>query len=572
MDSPAFDLIVRNGTIVDGSGGAPFAGDVAIRAGKIVSVGTVLEDGVEEFDAAGRIVAPGFVDIHTHYDGQVTWENRLSPSSGHGVTTVVMGNCGVGFAPCRAGDHDRLINVMEGVEDIPEVVMKAGIPWTWETFPEFLDLLETRACDVDFATQVPHSALRVYVMGERGADLEPPTDADLDQMTALVAEAVEAGALGVSTSRSINHRRADGRPAPSVTTEEDELQALARGLQATGAGVFQIIPNPTADPVAEFGVIRRLAETSARPVSFSLMDWPGMPMAWRTYLDEMEQARKDGLTIRAQAYPRPIGALFGLDLSYHSFVHSASFQPFRYLPLAEKISAMRDPELRAKLLNELPVIPHPAINEMIRRFDGMYLLTDPPVYDPPPGHSIAARAEMKGVAPLEYVYDLMIETEGRAIFYYPGANFTDNSLDHVREMITHDDAIMGLGDGGAHYGIICDSSFPTFTLAHWVRDAPASERLDLPWAIAALSRKTALAVGLADRGLIAPGCKADINVIDMDRLRLRAPHPVRDLPGNGRRLIQEAEGYAATIVSGQITYRDGKATGALPGKLVRRGA
>lgn len=566
-----FDIVIRNGTVLDGTGEARFAADVAISGDRIVQVGEVAGRGREEIDARGRIVTPGFVDIHTHFDGQITWEERLLPSSGHGITTVVMGNCGVGFAPCRPADRERLVSVMEGVEDIPEIVMTTGIPWKWETFPEYMDFLATRRSDVDFATQVPHSAVRVYTMGERGAELEPPTADDLDRMADLVEEGVRAGALGVSTSRSLTHRRADGVLAPSVPSEHVELEALARGLARSGRGVYQLIPNNEGTPDGEFALIRRLAEVSGRPVSYSLQDWPHKPGDWRTYLALNAAARADGLDIRAQTFPRPIGALFGLDLSFHPFVLSPSFQPIRDLPLAEKVAAMRDPELRARLIVEGPTVPHAMMNASVQRFERMYPMSEAPCYLPALADSVAARAAAQGVDPRELAYDIMMESDGKAIFYIPAANFTDNSLANVREMMTDDNAVFGLGDGGAHYGVVCDASHPTFTLSYWARDVERDQRLSLEWAVAGLSRKSAQTVGLTDRGIIAPGYKADINVIDMDRLALGRPEPKHDLPANGRRLFQPASGYDVTIVSGEVTYRDGVATDALPGRLVRGG-
>jgi N-acyl-D-amino-acid deacylase len=564
------DIIIRGGTVHDGEGGAPRIADVAIRDGLIVAVGAVEGRGAEEIDATGLLVTPGFVDLHTHYDGQATWENRLAPSSGHGVTSVVMGNCGVGFAPCKPEQRDILISVMEGVEDVPEVVMAEGLPWNWETFPEYLDALEARRLDVDVAAQLPHSALRVFVMGERAAGFEPPTAEDLARMRALTAEAVRAGALGVSTSRNMMHRTKAGALAPSLFSEEDELLALAQGLRDANAGVYQIIPRVTGDAVEEFGLIRRIAEAAGRPVSYSLLQMPtGKPGAWRDSLDALGAAAADGLSILAQVAPRPVGMLYGLDLSFHPFALHPSFRPLLDLPLADKVQALRDPALRAQLLSETPQDTNPVSVKTVQAFRFAYPMGDPPVYDPKAEDRIDRRAAALGLSPEEYAYDLLLENGGKAIFYQPGANYRDGNLDAVREMLGHPQAIVGLADGGAHYGMICDASFPTYFLLRWARDAAEGERIDMARAIAALTSRPADAVGLSDRGRLAVGYKADVNVIDLAGLDLHSPTVAHDLPAGGRRLSQTADGYVATIVSGAVTYRNGVATGALPGRLVR---
>jgi N-acyl-D-amino-acid deacylase len=567
-----YDLVVRGGTIVDGSGGASFVGDVAVQGKRIVAVGTVKGGGCTEIDAGGRLVTPGFVDVHTHYDGQVTWEQTLSPSSDHGVTTVVTGNCGVGFAPVRRGDEDMLVKVMEGVEDIPEIVMTTGIPWNWETFPQYLDALEHRSFDVDVATQVPHSPIRVYVMGQRGADHEASTPTDRAAMSAIVTEAVRAGALGVSTSRSLGHRLKNGEFAPSVTTAKDELIALAEGLRHAGTGVFQLITEVSEPPEEEMALVRKLARTAQRPVSFTLLQAPRVSENWRAYLAGIEQANANDLEIRGQVFPRPIGVLLGLDLSLHPFVTRPSYQAIANLPLSQRIAIMQDPEFKRKILAETPVPnPQPMNNMLIGQTALMSVLTDPVEYAPGREQQLGALAERAGVTLDSYVYDVLLQNGGRNILYLPGANFVDNSLHATREMMIHPNTILGLGDGGAHYGFICDASFTTFVLTYWTRDATPEQRLPIEWAVAELSRRAAMAVGLSDRGLIAPGMKADINVIDHERMRLFAPRTVYDLPAGGRRLQQKAEGYEATIVSGVVTYREGRATGALPGRLVRGG-
>ncbi len=570
MIDSSFDLVIRSGTIVDGSGGEPFKGDVAIRDGVIAQVGKVAGRGKEEIDAAGCIVTPGFVDIHTHYDGQITWENRLSPSSGHGVTTVVMGNCGVGFAPARADQHELLIKMMEGVEDIPEVVMTEGVPWNWETFPEYLDAIEQRHADIDFAAQLPHNPLRVYVMGERGAANEPPTEEDLAQMRALTAEAIRAGALGVTTTRNIAHRYRDGRSVPTVLSEQSEALALAAGLKDAGAGVFEILGDGRRSPADQMAFLRSLAQTSGRPVSFTLTQHSHDPESWYELIDELEAANRDGLTIKAQGMPRPVGILLGLDLTLNPFAFHPSFRPIEKLPLAEKVRAMREPDLRRRLLAEVSEDPNAFFKSLVDDIEWLFPLGDPPNYHPEKQDSIAAKARRAGLDPHEVIYDELLKDEGRAVLYRPSANREGERFETVGSIILkHPDALLGLGDGGAHYGMVCDAGLPTYFLLHWVGHDDPDKRIALPQAIKMLASDTAQAVGLDDRGRIAPGMKADMNVIDMARLHLHAPRPVRDLPAGGRRLIQQADGYAATIVSGQVTYRDGQATGALPGRLVR---
>ncbi len=567
-----FDLIIRNGTIHDGTGAPGRVGDVAVKDGRIVALGTVEGDAAQEIDATGRIVTPGFVDVHTHFDGQVTWESRLSPSSGHGVTTVVMGNCGVGFAPCRPDQRETLVKLMEGIEDIPEVVMVEGLPWNWETFPEYLDALEQRQLDIDIAAQIPHSALRVYVMGERAARKEPPTAEDLAAMRALVAEGIKAGAFGVTTSRNVMHRTRAGDLAPSLYSDVDELCALAEGLNDADGGVFQIIPAPAEPAEVEFPILREVAEKSGRPISFTLLDVPGQPgEGWRHHLAGLEQAARDGLTMRGQVAPRPVGMFFGLDLSLHHFSSHPSYKAIAHLPLAERVAKMREPEFRAKLLAEQPEDTNPTTLMLIAAFRGAYQWDDAPNYEPHRDDRVDARAEAAGQSLDEYAYDALLQHDGRAVFYLPAANYTEGNLKSVRTMLGHPNTLMALADGGAHYGLICDASFPTFFLQRWVRDATPEEAIDLPDAIAELTGNAAALVGLTDRGRIAVGMKADLNVIDLDALKLHVPTIEYDLPAGGKRMHQRADGIEATIVSGQVTYRHGQHTGALPGRLVRRG-
>jgi len=569
--SAAYDLVIRGGAVHDGTGAQPFEADVAVKAGKIAAVGKLAGSGAEEIDARGRIVTPGFIDMHTHYDGQATWEGRMQPSSWHGVTTVIGGNCGIGFAPCRPEQRELLVKLMEGIEDIPEAVMTEGLPWKWESFPQYLDFLDQRRFDIDVGLQIPHSPIRVYVMGQRGADREPATPDDIARMSDLVEEGVRAGAFGVTTSRFIMHRTRAGDIAPSVDSAEAELLGLAAGLKRADAGVFQIIPAIPEPPDGEYEVMRRVAEASGRPLSFTLMAFHSPRDGWRRYLEHLENDQPAGSQIRGQVYPRPAGVLFGLDLSFHPFCLNPSYRPLAKLPLAERVKAMRDPVLKAKILSEKPQDPNPFALNQVRLEKDYYLFGDPPQYEPGRESELGRVAESKGISKAELLYDMLLTDEGRAILYCPSANFPDNSLDAAGELMRHPNTVIGLGDGGAHYGMICDASYPTFLLTHWSRDAGPGRKIELPAAIKALTSEPAAAIGLSDRGTIAVGQKADLNVIDVDRLKLHRPAPVYDLPAHGRRLRQKAEGYAASVVNGAVTYRDGEATGAMPGRLVRRG-
>ena len=570
----AHDLVIRGGMIVDGSGGEPFRGDVAIDGRTIVAVGTVEGRGREEIDAGGLIVTPGFVDVHTHYDAQVTWDERLTPTSHHGVTTVVMGNCAVGIAPCRAGDQDLLTTVIEGVEDIPEAVITAGVPWRWETFPDYLDFIGTRRTDVDFAAMIAHAPVRVYVMGERAARREISTQAEQEEMTRIVAEAIRAGAVGVSSSRTSAHRTSNGELAPAETATEAEVIALARGLKLGGGGVFEIIVEfadiYAGEESADFELLKRAVKVSGgRPVYYLLQEYARQPTLWRALLELTEQANAEGLPIRAEAMPRAQGILWGLTASHHPFSLNPSYRAIAALPLDEKVRRMRDPAFKARLLAEKPVHANPVLVRVARLFGEAYVLGDPADYEQPRERSVAGRAAALGVDAASLAYDLLLEEEGRAMLYLPSTNYLDANYDNVREMITHPHAIVSLGDGGAHYGMICDSSYSTYLLTHWVRDRTRGERVALPWAIKALTSVPAQGFGFSDRGLLAAGMKADLNVIDLDRLTLPGPEVADDLPGGGSRTVQRAKGYVATIVSGEVTYRDGEPTGALPGRLVR---
>ncbi|HEY2356672.1 MAG TPA: amidohydrolase family protein [Phenylobacterium sp.] len=568
----AYDLVIRGGSVVDGTGAPPFEADVAVKDGAIAAVGKIAGSGAEEIDARGRLVTPGFVDIHTHYDGQATWDERMQPSSWHGVTTVVMGNCGVGFAPCKPGDHDRLIRLMEGVEDIPFPVLADGLPWNWESYPEYLDGLSRRRFDVDVGSQLPHAALRVFVMGDRGVNREPATEADVNAMAAIAKRAMEAGAIGFGTSRTLNHRSSDGSPIATLTAGEDELTGIAMGMAAanngTGKGVLQVVSDFN-DPAEEFAMLRRIVEASRRPLSFSLLQSPRDPEQWRFMLEQMSEAKAAGLQIRAQVATRPVGVLFGLELTVNPFSSHPSYRAIKDLPLAERVARLRDPEFRRQLLSEEAESARaPGLSPM-RAWDRIYPMSAEPDYEPTPDHSLAAIAAERGVDPYVLALDHMLTNDGRGMLYLPLLNYAQNTLDPAYAMLQHDCVVPGLSDGGAHVGMICDGSFPTTNIVHWTRDRTRGPKLSLEHMVKAQCRDTAETVGLFDRGVVLPGYRGDINVIDYDRLKLKAPSVAYDLPTGGRRLVQRAEGYVATIVAGQVTYRDGEPTDALPGRLLR---
>ncbi len=564
-----YELIIRGGTVADGTGNGTREADIAIKDGKIAAVGTVSGKGAEEIDARGLLVTPGFVDIHTHYDGQATWDSRLQPSSWHGVTTAVMGNCGVGFAPVKIEDRQRLIELMEGVEDIPGAALDEGLNWSWESFGQYLDALEARPRDMDLGAQLPHGALRVFVMGERAARLEEATPEEVAQMRALTAEAMRAGAIGFSTSRTLNHRTVKGDPTPSLRASEAELLGIALGMKDAGSGVIEFISDfNTPNPESEFEMIDRLLSASGRPFSVSLAQAHKRPDGWRRLLGLVEGLAGKGHAAKAQVAPRPIGVLQGLQASRIPFSMCASYKAIAKKSVAERVAIMRDPAFRAKLLEESR---EPLRSDMAARltdYDRMFPLGDPPDYEPAQESSLGARARREGRDPREVIYDYLVENEGRNFIFSPFANFAHYNLDCCREMMQSPHTLIGLGDGGAHVGIISDGSFPTTLLAHWGRDRTRG-KLDVAWLVKRQTQDNARAVGLSDRGVVAPGYKADLNVIDFDKLGVEAPVMKWDLPAGGKRLLQKARGYRATIVSGAVTYRDGEATGALPGKLVR---
>ena len=562
------DIVIRGGTLYDGTGGAGRKGDVAIDKGIIVAVGDVSAKGREEIDATGHIVTPGWVDIHTHYDGQATWDERMTPSSIHGTTTVVMGNCGVGFAPVRKKDHDTLIRLMEGVEDIPGAALAEGLTWDWESFGDYLDTLEARPRDIDVAAQIPHGALRVYVMGDRGAKREPATDAEIAQMRVLVRDGIKAGALGFSTTRTMVHRTADGDLTSTVGAADAEMRAIALGLKDAGAGVLQWVSD-FKEIDHEFGLISELVELSGRPLSFSMVQADVWPDQWRDLTKRLDAAAAKGLPIRAQVQGRPVGLMLGLQGSVHPFVTRPSYVAIMHLPLAERVAKMLEPAFRAKMLAEAPEAGHPFVNSLAGAYHKMFDLGNPPNYEPAPEDSIGARAKVTGQNPDEIVFDVLTANGGTGFLFFPLHNYFNFNLDNTLTMMRNPNTLFGLSDGGAHVGAICDVSVPTYMLTHWCRDRTRGEQLDLPFVVKSQTRDTAEAMGLLDRGLLALGYKADVNVIDFENLQLRPPHMVYDLPSGARRLMQEADGYVATIASGQVIYRDGAHTGALPGKLVR---
>jgi N-acyl-D-aspartate/D-glutamate deacylase len=560
------DLVIRGGTVFDGTGGEPRDADVAIAAGRVVEVGRIAAKGAEELDAKGLMVTPGFVDLHTHYDAQVTWSSEITPSSWNGVTTAMIGNCGVGFAPCRPEQRDMLVKLMEGVEDIPEVVLTAGLPWNWETFEGYLDALAARPYDLDVVAQVPHAALRVYVMGQRGADREPATAADRARMAALAGEGIAAGALGFSTSRTINHKTRDGRHIPTLKADEAELTDIALGLARAGSGWLQVISD-FDEPDEEMALLRRLVERSGRPLSITILQRDNKPEEWRRLMRDVAAAQSAGLPMMGQVLTRPTGILLGFEISQNPFLGRPSWREVADLPFAGKIARLTDPDLRARLIAETAA--DEALARRVTKWERIFPLGDPPDYEPSAESSIAALAARQGRKPAEVAYDLLLEKGGTAILYRPLSNYTYGTLDTVHDMMRHDHTLIGLGDGGAHVGILCDASAITYMLTHWTRDRTRGERVPLSWAVRRLTSDNARAIGLDDRGVIRPGAKADINVIDYGRLAVRAPQVVYDLPGGGRRLMQRTDGYVATLVSGQFVSREGAPTGVLPGRLVR---
>lgn len=557
----AFDYVIRRGTVADGSGGALYEADIGIIGSRIAAVAKSLQRGAHEIDARGLLVTPGFVDIHTHYDGQVTWEDTLVPSSDHGVTTVVMGNCGVGFAPCRPQDREDLVMLMEGVEDLPEVVLAAGLPWSWEGFGSYLDFLSSRTYNIDIAAQVAHAPVRVAVMGERAFECAPASDADNAAMARIVGDAIRAGALGFSTSRSLNHKGSDGRVTPSLCAAEAELTAIARAVGNCGTGVLQAISD-FDDPEGEMAMLGRVCHAGGRPMSISLLQRHRTPDMWHDILSWIDRLNAEGMTVRAQVAGRLIGVLIGLDLSHNPLASSKAYQEVAHFSLEARAKALAQPNLRARILSEI------RSDQFVLRAENMYPLGNPPDYEPSADRFIGPMARKRGVAPHELLYDLLLEHDGQAILALPSSNYAEGSLDVCGQMMRHPHTVMGLADGGAHLGLLCDSSQSSHLLSYWCRDRKR-DRISIERAVASLSRETAEAVGLGDRGQIVPGMRADLNVIDFDRLSIDVPSVTFDLPADGRRLRQRAHGYVATFVAGELISRDDEDTGARPGRLVR---
>ena len=560
-------VVVRNGTVIDGTGAAPYEADVAIAGGKIVEIGKITARGAEEIDAKGKLVTPGFVDIHTHYDAQAAWDSRMTPSSWHGVTTAVMGNCGVGFAPCRPEDRSKLVELMEGVEDIPGAVMAEGLKWEWESFGEFLTSLERRQRDIDLCALLPHAAVRVYVMGERAIRHEAANQGDIAQMRQIVEQSVRAGAFGVSTSRTISHKSLKGEYIPTLRAAEEELTGLAMGMKDAGSGFLEIVGDwNQPDPATEFAMLRRVVEKCGRNAVFSLTQRHDRTEVWKELMALSNQAIEDGLSIRPVAPPRAIGILLGLEGSQNPFSGTPTYKSIAHLPLAERVKIMSDPEIRAKILSDDPVTgsTFPLFHRM--SYTKMFRFGHPANYEPQREDSITAIAEREGRTPQEVAYDILLEDGGRDFIYCPLVNYVDYNISACETMLDSRNTIMGIGDGGAHVGFILDAGFPTWLLAHWGRKKQRWSPQEL---IRRLTSDTAGAAGLHDRGEVAVGKKGDLNILDWEKIAFGRPYVTFDLPAGGRRLLQKADGYDTTIVSGQVTYRNGEPTGALPGKMVR---
>jgi N-acyl-D-aspartate/D-glutamate deacylase len=573
------DLVIRNGLVVDGTGSPARRADVAIVDDRIVEVGDDISQGRREIDARGLMVTPGFVDPHTHYDGQATWDPWLAPSSQHGVTTVAMGNCGVGFAPVAPDRHDWLIAMMEGVEDIPGTALHEGLRWGWESFPEYLDALEAQARTIDVGTHVPHAALRGFVMGDRGADpSEHPDDDEINSMARLLAQGLDAGALGVSTSRTERHRTSTGENLGTLRAREPELMALASVLRSSNKGVFQFLSDSyqTTDDefaAAEFALATEFARTSQRPMSYTVQQDFAAPERWRDLMALAETLQAEGLEVKAQVAPRPIGVLMGLEASTCVFSPTRAYAKIAGLPLAERVVALQTPDLRRQILDG-----HSALTSgddafagyaFFGRFDDMYVLDDPPNYDLDRSMSLGAAARRMGLDPLEYAYDVQLQRDGRQLIYVPLFNFAQGNLDAVREMISSPVAMFGLSDAGAHCGQICDGSMTTSFMTLWARDRTGEQRLPIEWVIQQMTQRPAHHFGWRDRGLVVPGLLADLNVIDFEKLECASPRIVTDLPAGGRRFLQGATGYRFTIKRGSVTFEDGVVTGELPGRLLR---
>ena len=562
-----FDLIIKNGTLVDGSGSKSKPGNIAIKNGIIAAIGNFSGKANEVIDATNLVVTPGFVDIHTHYDGQAIWDSQLKPSSIHGVTTVVMGNCGVGFAPCKPEDRVKLVELMEGVEDIPAPVMHEGLNWQWETFEEYIKALEKNKLDIDICALLPHAALRVYVMGERAIKHEVATKEDMQTMRKLAKEAVEAGAFGFSTSRTISHKSLKGEYTPTLRAHEDELTAIAMGLSDAGSGFMEIVSDwNEPDPETEFEVLKRIVKKSGRPVVFSCTQRHDRPHFWEDLMSMARQAQKEGLPIRPVVTPRPIGLLLGLNGSQNPFSGTDTYKSISNLPLDRRVIEMRKDEIKSKILSEDPIkgSTFPLINRI--GYTQMYRFGSPPNYNPKPEESIEAMAKEKGVTAAELAYEILIENDGNNFIYAPLVNYADHTFGVCKKMLDDKNAIMGLGDGGAHVGFILDAGYPTWLISYW---SVKKKAYSMEETVRRLTSDTANAAGLNDRGLLKVGLKADINIIDWENVGSSDPFMTQDLPAGGKRLMQHTQGYVTTIVSGKVTYKNGEFTKERPGTVVK---
>ncbi|MDW3220267.1 MAG: amidohydrolase family protein [Acidimicrobiales bacterium] len=561
------DLIIRGGTVADGTGAPLRTADVAVRDGVVTEVGSVSGSATREIDADGALVAPGFVDIHTHYDGQATWDSRMQPSSWHGVTTVVFGNCGVGFAPVHNADHNKLVELMEGVEDIPGAALHEGLQWGWNSFADYLEACDGPK-DMDIATQVPHGALRLHVMGERGANREDATADDIGEMGRLAAEAIQAGALGFSTSRTSNHKTSTGDFTPTLTAAAEELVGIAEAVGTTGTGVFQLVSD-FVDRDREFQMFRDMCSVSGRPLSFTIVESPKSGDFHQDLLGKIEAARSDGLQITGQCPVRPIGVLLGFECTLNPFMRNPVWREVADLAPAERVAALQDPDRRARLLESAGGTDKNLVGGgLIEKFEIMFEMGERPYYEPPADQTVVRRAAEAGVTAQEFALDLLCKHGGTNMLWLPFTNYGQMNLDGTRELLTHDFTVPALSDGGAHVGTICDGSFPTTLLQHWGRERPDG-RIPVEFLVQRQARDTARTVGLHDRGVLAPGYRADLNVIDFENLSARGPELAYDLPAGGRRVLQRADGYLHTIVAGIETYASGEETGALPGRLIR---
>ncbi len=570
-----YDLVVRGGTVVDGTGAPARTADVAVTDGIVAEVGKVDGPARRTIDADGALVTPGFVDVHTHYDGQVTWDPLLTPSGWHGVTTVVMGNCGVGFAPCEPERREWLIGLMEGVEDIPGAALSAGIRWDWESFPEYLDALDRAPKAVDVGTQVPHGAVRAHVMGERGAHNEPATAADIEAMAALVREGLRAGALGFSTSRTLAHRAIDGEPVPGTFAAEDELFGIGRVLGELGTGVFElaaagVLGEDLAAPAKELDWMCRLAAETGRPITFALNQNNAAPEAWRDLLAGSAAAIAAGAPVHPQVTARTVSILLGFQ-TFHPLAFTAAWGEamLGLLPWTEQVARIRsDDDLRARIISDAQALADDPVVQGFMAPERSYVLGDPPNYGPTAADSVVGIAAARGQDVWATFLDLLLVDDGRELLNSPVLNYSHGSLDATREMLVHPATVFGLGDGGAHAGQTCDASTTTYMLSYWARDR-GDDRMSVEDAVRQITSLTADLYGLSDRGRLLPGAKGDINVIDHDGLRLHRPHLAHDLPGGARRLVQRADGYLATVNAGQVVIEAGEGTGALPGVLLR---